>query len=90
MILIDAASLALQGAGQGYGEFSELITSLQLVLYSLTTIGFLVGCAVKAAAGPDEEKHTLAHKMIGTCITAAIFIYLAQGLYDLMFGWTGG
>ena len=90
MILADAIFLALQDSGQGYGEFLKLITYLQAVLYGMTTIGFLVGCAVKAAAGSDEEKHALAHKMIGTCITAAIFVYMAPGLYDLMFGWTGG
>lgn len=81
----DPVILALQG----YGAFDALIGPLRALMGVLSVLGFLLGCAIKALAGPDEDKHALAHKMIGACLAGLVFVTLAPDLYDLMFGWTG-
>ncbi len=78
-------SLALQD----YGAFQPLISNFKNILRSLALLGILVGTAVKATAGNDTDKHERSHKMIGTCLFAFVFVTIAPGLYDLMFGWAG-
>ena len=74
---------------QGYGPFDSIISTIKNFLRSLAVLGVLAGTAVKATAGTDTDKHELSHKIIGTCLFAFVFVTIAPGLYDLMFGWTG-
>lgn len=72
-----------------YGAFSAIISLLQGLMLSLSVLGILVAGAIKATAGPNEEKHALAHKMAGACIGGLLLTTFAPDLYDLVFGWAG-
>lgn len=67
--------------------WDPIINLLQGVLAAAGGLGLLIGVALKAVAGPDENKHAMSHKLIGASLGGVAIAAMAQDIYNLIFSW---
>lgn len=88
LMLLQAGGPDAQSGSTYQTLWSPLISLLQGLLLGAGGLGILIGIAVKAAAGPNEARHSLSHKLIGAAATGLMIGLLAPEIVDLIFSWT--
>ncbi len=72
------------------GAWSPLVGLLEGLLLACAGLGVLLGLAIKAVAGSDEDRHAVSHKLIAAASVGLLAGLLARDVYGMIFSWMGG
>lgn len=71
-----------------YGFWTTIIELLRGLVIVSGSVGFLIGMAVKANAGPNADGQALGSKIVQGSVTGIFVGLLAEPIYNLFIAWT--
>lgn len=78
-------------SGQEAGIWEPVVTFLEVLVASASTLGILLGAAIILINPTDDEKRVIGWQTIGGSVMGLAIALMAVPLYELIDGWmTGG